>query len=166
MAEREYDYIKGNTVTAPQRKHRVRTPNKRNKQIQKKNHKKLLLKNKHENDQKYILLIVTLIFSIGLITIFGDSKVYNMQKQISDLNSQINQTNQENEALKVKLLKFSSLSNIQGKAGNQLAMYIPKKEETVNVDFSQNYFEDLKSKSSQDNAKKSDLFSNMMGLVR
>ena len=77
---------------------------------------------------------------MGVITISGDSKVYNMQRKVSDLSTQINQTQEDNEALKVKLLKFSSLSNIQEKAGTKLSMFIPNKEETVKIDFSQNYF--------------------------
>ena len=52
-----------------------------------------------------------------------------MQRKISDLNTQINQTQEENEALKVKLLKFSSLNNIQEKAGTKLSMFIPNKEQ-------------------------------------
>ncbi|NRV05207.1 hypothetical protein FHX27_003587 [Clostridium beijerinckii] len=34
MGRREYDYIKGNTVLAPERKTRVRKPDKKYKQIQ------------------------------------------------------------------------------------------------------------------------------------
>ena len=44
----------------------------------------------------------------------------------------------------VKLLKFSSLKNIQEKAGTKLYMFMPNKEEIITVDFSQNYFKDLK----------------------
>ena len=119
MAGREYDYIKGSTVSAPERKSRVRKPDKKYKQIQRRKkiqNRNTLLRNRRKNDRKYILTVAVVIFSLGFITISGDSKVYNMQKKVSDLNTQINQTQEENEALKVKLLKFSSLNNIQAKS--------------------------------------------------
>ena len=147
LVGREYDYIKGSTVSAPERKSGIRRPDKKYKQIQRRKKiqtRNTLLKNKRKNDRKYILTVVVVIFSVGFITISGNSKVYNMQKEASDLGFQINQTQEENEAMKVKLLKFSSLKNIQEKAGTKLYMFMPNKEETITIDFSQNYFKDLK----------------------
>lgn len=169
LVEREYDYIKGSTVSAPERKSNVRRPNKKYKQIQRRKqiqNKNIILRNRRKNDRKYVFTVAVVIFSLGLITITGDIKVYNMQNGVSNLNAQITQTQEENEALKVKLVKFSSLKNIQEKATTKLAMYIPNKEETVRIDFSQNYFEDIKSNSSNNSTKESNLFSKMMGLVK
>lgn len=169
MARREYDYIKGSTALAPERKKRVRKPDKKYKQIQRRKKlqsKNILLRNKRKSDRKYILTVAMVIFSLGFITISGDSKVYNMQKQITDLNTQIKQTEEANEALKVKLLKYSSLSNIEQNASNKLSMVIPKKDETTKIDFSQNYFKDLKSNVSYNNKKEVNLFSKLLSLIK
>lgn len=50
--------------------------------------------------------VVVAIFTLGCITIAGDSNVYKMQSQTSTIESQIKQAQEENEALKVTLLKF------------------------------------------------------------
>ena len=169
LAGREYDYIKGSTVSAPERKSGVRKLDKKYKKIQRRkniNNRNTLLRNRRKNDRKYILTVAIVIFSLGFITISGDSKVYNMQRKISDISTQINQKQEENEALKVKLLKFSSLNNIQEKAGTKLAMFIPKKEETVKIDFSENYFKNLNSNISNDSTKETNLFSKFMNLIK
>jgi len=168
LAGREYDYIKGSTVSAPERKSGVRKLDKKYKKIQRRkniNNRNTLLRNRRKNDRKYILTMVVIIFGLGFVTISGDGKVYDMQRKISNLNTQINQTQEDNEALKVKLLKYSSLSNIQGKAETKLSMFIPNKKETVRIDFSQNYFENLKSNSSSNNTKET-LLSKVMNLIK
>ena len=169
LAVREYDYIKGSTVSAPERKSGVRKQNKKYKQIQRRkkiNNRNTLLRNRRKNDRKYILTMIVIIFGMGFVTICGDDKVYDMQTKISNLSTQINQTQEENEALKVKLLKFSALNNIQEKAGTKLSMFIPNKEETVRIDFSQNYFENLKSNNSDNSTKKINLFSKFINLIK
>ncbi len=169
LARREYDYIKGNTVLAPERKSGARKEEKRYTQAQKRKKiisKNILLKNRRRNDRKYMVTVAVVIFSLGLITIAGDNRVYTMEDKVSNLNSQINQAQEENEALKVKILKFSSLNNIEKNAQSKLSMSIPKKEDTVKVDFSQNYFKDLKPTSSESNTKKSSLFSKLISLIK
>lgn len=169
MARREYDYIRGSTALAPERKKRVRKPDKKYKQIQRRKKlqsKNILLRNKRKSDRKYVLTVAMVIFSFGFITISGDSKVYNMQKQVTDLNTQIKQTEEANEAIKVKLLKYSSLNNIEQNASNKLSMVIPKKDETTKIDFSQNYFKDLKSNGSDNNTKEANLFSKLLSIIK
>lgn len=169
MARREYDYIKGSTALAPERKHRVRKPDKKYKQIQRRKKiqtKNTLLRNKRKNDRKYVLTVAIVILSLGFITISSDSKVYNMQKKVTDLNTQITQTEESNEALKVKVLKFSSLNNIEQNAETKLSMIMPKKEETVKIDFSQNYFKDLRPTVSENNNKQTSLFSRLINLIK
>ena len=168
LAGREYDYIKGSTVSAPERKSGVRKLDKKYKKIQRRkniNNRNTLLRNRRKNDRKYVLTMVVIIFGLGFVTISGDGKVYDMQRKISNLSTQINQTQEDNEALKVKLLKYSALSNIQGKAETKLSMFIPNKKETVRIDFSQNYFENLKSNSSSNNTKET-LLSKVMNLIK
>lgn len=166
MVVREYDYIKGSTATNPSRKSKVRKSDKEYKKLQRvKKNRNIQLKNKKRNDRKYILTIAIVIISFGCITIFGADRVYTMQKQVSDLNTQIKQTQEDNEALKVKLLKFSSLSNIQESAKTKLGMSMASKKDTVKVDFSDNYFEDVKLNDNT-NKKQANLFSKLMSLIK
>lgn len=166
LARREYDYIKGNTVLAPERKGRVRKPDKKFKQIKRRKAKNALLKNRRKNDRKYIVTVAVVIFALGVATIAGDNKVYSMQNGVTNLDTQIKQAQEENEALKVELLKFSSLNNIEKKAEGNLSMAVPKKGEVVEIDFSENYFSDLNSNDSAQNTKGSNLFSKLKNLFK
>jgi len=169
LGRREYDYIKGNTALAPERKTRVRKPDKKYKEIQRRKNitnKNILLRNSRKNDRKYMLTVAVIIIGLGFITISGDNKIYSMQSKVSKLNAEIKLTQEENEAIKVKLLKFSSLNNIEQNASNKLAMFVPKKEETVRIDFSQNYFEGIKPTNTESNPKKDTLFSKLISLLK
>ena len=167
MVVREYDYIKGSTAANPSRKSRVQKPDKKLKELQRsKKNKNIRLKNKKVSDRKYMLTIAIFIVSFGCITILGDSKVYKMQRQVSDLNTEIKQTQEENEALKVKLLKFSSLSNIQENAETKLGMAITSKEDIVKIDFSEDYFKDIKKDDDTNKNEPKGLFSKLMSLVK
>lgn len=170
LARREYEYIKGNTVLAPERKRRVvRKPDKKYTHIQRKkqlNNKNTFLKSKRKNDRKYLLTVAGVIVTLGFMTISGDGKVYTMEKKLGSLNTAIKQTQEENEALKVKIIKFSSLNNIEQNANSKLSMFVPSKKETVKIDFSQNYFKDLKPKSSENNTKDNSLFSKLINFIK
>jgi cell division protein FtsL len=112
------------------------------------------------------MTVAVVIFTLGVATIAGDNKVYSMQNSVTSLNTQIKQAQEENEALKVELLKFSSLNNIEKKAEGNLSMFVPKKGEVVKIDFSQDYFSDLKSNSSAENTKESNIFSKLKILFK
>lgn len=166
MQERQYGYIRGNTAIAPERKQRTGKNNKKkNSILRKKNKQKALIQNK-KNDRKYMFLVVATIFTLGCITISGDTKVYNMQKQVTELTSTIKQMKEENEALKVKVLKYSSLSNIEGNAGSKLGMYIPSSSDVVKIDFSENYFKDVSSVANTSKNDKGGLFSKIADIFK
>jgi cell division protein FtsL len=169
MARREYDYIKGSTALAPERKRKVRKPDKKYKQIQRR--KKLqsknnLLRNERKNDRKYVLTIAVVILSLGFVTISSDSKVYNMQKQVTDINTQIKKTEEVSADLKLQISKSSSLNYIQQNAEKKLYMVNPKKDDTVKIDFSQNYFKDLKSTVYVNDVKETNVFSKLINLIK
>lgn len=169
LARREYDYIRGNTVLAPERKRRdVQKPDKKYKQIQRRklNNKAIIEKKQRKNDRKYLLTIAGTIVILGFMTISRDGEVYNMEKNLSSVNTQISQMEEENEALKVKILKFSSLDNVEKNAENKLFMFDPSKKDSVTVDFSQNYFKDIKPKTSESNTKEGGLFSKLINFIK
>lgn len=145
MPRGEYSYsVKGNTAVKPLKKTTIRKPKKSREQIRKeKKNKKNLFKKQRQSDRKYMLTVVMFILGLGCITIAGDSKVYKMQKTVTTLENEISSINEENEALRVKILKYSSLSNIEENAGSSLGMHIPHGEDVVKIDFSDNYFKDV-----------------------
>lgn len=166
MQERQFGYIRGNTAVAPERKPRISRNNKnKNSILRKKNKEKAIIASR-KNDRKYMFLVVATIFTLGSVTIAGDTKVYNMQRQVTQLNSSIKTMKEENEALKVKLLKYSSLSNIEGNASTKLGMYIPSSSDVVKIDFSENYFDEItQEENASKNAEKS-LFSKIADIFK
>ncbi|NME82032.1 cell division protein FtsL [Clostridium sp. SM-530-WT-3G] len=140
MQGREYGYIKGNTAVAPVRKPKISKNNKKkNSILRKKSKERAIIANK-KSDRKYMFLVVATVFIIGCVTIAGDTNIYNMQRQVTQLDSTIKTMKEENEALKVKLLKYSSLSNIEDNASTKLGMHMPSTNDVVKIDFSENYF--------------------------
>lgn len=144
MQGKEYDYIKGSTAVNPSRKSTISKPKKSKQDLQKvKKNNSIKIKNEKKEVRRSTLIISILIVSLGLMTISGDAKVYNMQKNLGKMNSEISKAEETNEALKVKLLKFGSLQNIQETSEKQLSMVLPTKNDIVKIDFSENYFANL-----------------------
>ena len=165
MQERELGYIRGNTVVAPDRKPKISRNNKKKNDILKKNKEKARIASK-KNDRKYMFLVVASIFTLGCATIAGDTKVYNMQREVTQLNSSIKTMKEENEALKVKLLKYSSLSNIEENASARLGMYIPSSSDVVKIDFSENYFHEISEKDSTAKNHEESLFAKIADIFK
>lgn len=87
--------------------------------------------------KKSVYQIVLLILVVGGITISRDVKVYKTQQQLDSLNKEINSVITENEALKVQILKASSLDKIEETAKNKLKMILPTKENMIKLGESQ-----------------------------
>ena len=90
--------------------------------------------------RKSIIQVAVAILITGVITIGGNSSLYAMQDQVSDINVQINELQSDNEALKLKLLKVASLDNIKDVAENQLGMVNQDPKEVVRYNLSVNNF--------------------------
>lgn len=132
MIVKEFDY-NGSSALKPQRKEQT-TPSreaydKKKKKIEQQRRKK----QKDKKLKKSIYQIVLLILLVGGITISRDVKVYKTQQQLDSLNKQINSVITENEALKVQILKASSLDKIEDTAKNKLKMILPTKENMVKL---------------------------------
>lgn len=141
MIVKEVDYIRGNTANAPQRKYDDIRKDKSIEDAKKRKNK--LLKEKKKKTRNAALQIALVIFVLGVLTIWRDTKVYNLQTQIGTLNNEIKVVNSENEALKVDLLKNSSLKNIESSAKKKLGMIAPVDAQKVNVDLSKDYLAGL-----------------------
>ena len=87
-----------------------------------------------------------------------------MQKELSTLNSQINTINDENEALRIELLKIGSLENIKTNAESKLGMSIATKDNTMQIEVPSSYFEEKNDNADDKNktvlSKIMDAFSN------
>lgn len=138
MVVREYDYIRGNTVLAPERKKSVQEVKRKKKQVKKGFDWK--------NNSGKIISTAVILAVLGAITLFIDSHVYKIQKDLSNLEIAIADENAKMEAINVELLKISSLDNINNIAVNGLKMTYPTKSSTITIDMSKNYFDHIKDK--------------------
>ena len=144
MPQGEYSYgIKGNTAVKPLKKTTIRKPKKQNKNRKKIKSKAYLSRKQKQSDRKYMLTVILTVLGLGCITIAGDGKVYKMQQTVSKLENQISTTEEENEALRVKILKYSALNNIEENASNSLGMHVAQGSDVVKIDFSDNYFQNI-----------------------
>ena len=145
MGVREYDYIRGNTALAPERK--VNTlDEKRNKKLKDRD------KKAHEK-RKYLLVsglkIATIIFALGATTLCLDGKVHDLQKQLLILEGNMKEEEDVNAAINVDMLKFASFDKIKSTAENELGMVYPNSESTIRIDMSKEYFSHLKNEESK-----------------
>lgn len=85
-----------------------------------------------------------------------------MQSEVKEINADIKMVNDENEALRVELLKVASLENIRTNAEEKLGMAVVTKENVVQIDLSENYFAELENESTKGNKEGKSLFSKLM----
>lgn len=155
MVLKDYDYVKGNTALQPNRKSTDHNIDKQYEDLRKsKIERKNRLKNKHKQNTRGVIQIVSLIFILGIVTIWRDANVYKMRNDLSNTQKEINLMVNENEALKVELLKASSLENVKIVAEGKLKMVIPAKEDVVKINLTkENFLNEGKKQSMDDNNK-------------
>lgn len=143
MGVREYDYIKGNTAYVPERQVIERKVKERHKQ--QKQEKKLAQNRKRLT--KDFMGMVILMFVLGGTSLAIDGHVYALQKELSNMELEVNSELEVNEALKVDLLKISSIEKIKTTAEEELSMVYPDKTGTISIDMSKEYFSHIKEES-------------------
>lgn len=160
------DYeINGNVVRKPLRK-TTEQEREKYKQLQrsKKNRQRRLIEERKRN-RRAIMQITILIFFMGVLTIFRDSKVFAMQNDLANVNSDIKEEQLENEALKIDLLKGSSLDNIKTTAEKDLGMTIASKDNMVEIDLSENYFQKLDDRDKKAKKNEKGFFSKILNAL-
>ena len=117
MIVKDFDYVRGNTAVKPQRKYDDIKKDKQRKNQKNNKKKKLatLQKKKKINSTIQVALVIFVYFYSDTISFY---------------------INNENEALRVDLLKHSSLKGIEEKAKSKLGMIPPAKADKVNIDLS------------------------------
>ena len=142
MGVREYDYIRGNTTLAPDKKIKETEKQRKKQRIQSKKRERAMKKN--------ILIagftVGTILFALGSTTLFLDSKIHDYQKKLLILEENLKEEKDVNAAINVKMLKFASFDKIKSTAEDELGMIYPNSESTITIDMSKEYFSHLKTK--------------------
>jgi cell division protein FtsL len=128
LLENESNSINGNTVLSPQR---TALPNERIKREEEAK-KKQQEKQKQQQRQQQKLHIAlkfagTLVvgFTVAFTVLFRYSSIYTTQNQLIQVNNEINSIAEENESLKVQLIKYNNISYIEEVATKELKMVSP-----------------------------------------
>lgn len=166
MVVKEYDYIKGNTALNPKRKVNERDNKKYDELKKSKKNRERRIQEQKRKTRATMLQISLFILIMGIITIARDSQVFTMQKELTNINKEIKIYEAENEALKVDLLKASSLDNIKDIAENKLEMNIATKDNIVAVDLSQNYFKELDQKDKSENKESKGIINKVLDALK
>ncbi|MGL4873643.1 MAG: hypothetical protein ACRC30_03215 [Clostridium sp.] len=144
MIEREYKYINGNTAVKPERKIREKEKDLNYEKYLKAKLRRELLKKKEKTRRGLAIIQVAVVtLALGLIIIHRSAGIYSAQKNVGEIKKEIGILNGENEAIKVELLKNSSLKRIEENAKKKVNMVEAKKGTKVNVDLTTNHLGEL-----------------------
>lgn len=121
LLENGSNSINGNTVLAPQK---TALPKEKVK-VEKKRKKKSI-----EQQERVVRALkfagcLGATLAVSFTILFRYSSIYSNQKEIININNEISKISQENEALKVQLLKFNNISYIEEVATKELKMVRP-----------------------------------------
>ena len=147
VTDKKNYYVDGSTVMAPE-VHEEKS--------QKKKEKKVFRKKIPNNSRKKLSIIgkILTVFIVGTIIIGRYSKIYNMQKQLNNINNSIVKLNKENENLKVELLKLNNIKSVEDIAIGKLKMSVPTKENMIYCDMSKEIFKLNKNANEEKNKNK------------
>ena len=146
MVVKEFEYVNGNTVVKPERRSEE-TDKKKYEELQRSKRERNKRKREEEKKRRNgILQIAAFIFIIGMVIISRDSNVYSTQKELTNINSEIKVVRDDNEALRVELLKVASLENIKTNAEKKLGMVAATKENTIQIELPNKYFDNIENK--------------------
>ena len=137
MGAREYNDTRGNTALVPERKPQY---DKNKKQKIKEELRAKKIKKLKVNLISNVVGISALVCILGGITLAIDGYVYDRQNELTQIKEEAEVSSDINDALKVMLLKYSSLENVKNVAENELSMVYPNKDNTIMIDMSKDYF--------------------------
>ncbi|MGL4773346.1 MAG: cell division protein FtsL [Clostridium sp.] len=147
MLEKKYNYINGNIVEKPLRREETFEERRKREQSERaKREKRKKLKKKQVKERMAIVQVASVFLILGVVTIMRDGQVYNMQRDLSKMGSEMKVLSAEGEALKVSLLKGASLESIEKDATNKLGMVTATKNDVIFMDTSEDFLGELKAK--------------------
>jgi len=140
ISEKE-NYFNGNTVLVPE--YIPSSPQKREQLEELERARRQNIEKKRNRRIQYkfnVIQSVGIIFIIGITLIYRYSVIYNMQKNINMVNTEISQVSKQNEDLKIQLIKVSSIQQVEQVATEKLHMITPDKNHVIYSDLSKNNF--------------------------
>lgn len=131
----ENSVIRGNTVLKPNY-----NPYEDNQFEREEERKRKLKQNKQKNkrlkSKVKVMRNIVLTFITGLALVGRYCIIYDMQRQLNSVQSNISVINKDNENLKVELIKYNNLQLIEDTATNKLKMVKPDKSGAVYTNLS------------------------------
>lgn len=133
--------VSGSAALAPKRK--PYSPNK-NEELERKRKeeeqkRKQLIKLRSAQKAK-AMKTIAVAFIVGIVLIMRYSAVYNLQKNLTSIKTEMHNLNMENENLKVVLYKASNIEQIEKTAKSQLHMVTPNNNQVVYSQSTKDYF--------------------------
>ncbi|MDW8799630.1 cell division protein FtsL [Clostridium sp. A1-XYC3] len=129
----EDSIIQGNTVLKPKYSPTRGNEVDKEKANRKRRHKQV---NRRVKNKMKIIRNIALIFIIGLTLVGRYCIIYDMQMELNSIKSNINTINKENENLRVELVKFNNIQQIEETAVSKLHMVKPDKSMAVYTNIS------------------------------
>lgn len=128
--------VNGNTVLAP-------IPERKEQDNSKQQLKKNFNEEKRRKVRKKMAILrnIALLFVIAILLLGRYSAIYSMQRNLADINNQINDVNVDNDNLKVELVKFDNIDYVKDIAEKRLHMVEPTKNSVIYSDLSKDNFE-------------------------
>ncbi|MGG7143694.1 cell division protein FtsL [Clostridium nigeriense] len=144
MGNKEYEYIRGNTALNPKRKYdEVKRRKEREELERQRREQQRRERNAKKSVVKNILQVASIALVLGVLTIARDGKVFKMQNDLTNVKSDIKTVTAEGEALRVNLLKYSSLGDVKS-AATEAGMKIPQMDDTITVNITKDFFTNLR----------------------
>lgn len=144
MVNKEYEYIRGNTALNPKRKYdEVKRRKKRENLERQRREQQRRERNAKKSVVKNILQVASIALVLGVLTISRDGKVFKMQNDLTNVKSEIKTVTAEGEALRVNLLKYSSLGDVKS-AATEAGMKIPQMDDTITVNITKDFFANIR----------------------
>lgn len=128
----EENSISGNNVLQPEYVPYIDQEDKERELRRKAKNKRL--KQKKIKDKIKVLRNIILSFIIGITLVGRYCVIYNMQRELNSISTNINELNKENENIRVDLLKYNNIQYIENIAVNKLHMIYPDKGSAVYTD--------------------------------
>lgn len=136
--------INGNNALAPQQVPSRQADHNKQRDLEKLKKEHIRInKQKSVNKKAKILRNIVLCFIIGITLIYRYSVIYNMEKDILDVKSKISAVNAENENLKIGLLKYNNIKEIENSAVKGLSMIPKSGANIVYINLEKNNFKDF-----------------------
>jgi cell division protein FtsL len=133
--------VSGNNALAPKYKPYNPSVNEEFERLRKaREEKKKALAQKNLKAKVKIIISILLAFSLGVVLILRYSAVYNLQKQLLGVSTEMNNLNMENENLKVQLIKASDMQQVEQVAVLKLHMVTPDKNNIIYLNTTKDYF--------------------------